>query len=92
VRTPASSSNCNAFAERFVGSVRRELTDRMIFVGAACLDHALREFSAHYNAERPHQGIGNELIAPSTPSSANGRIERRERLGGILNFYVRRAA
>ncbi len=92
VRTPASSPNCNAIAERFVGSVRRELTDRMIFVGAASLDHALREFSAHYNAERPHQGIGNELIAPSTPSSANGRIERRERLGGLLNFYVRRAA
>lgn len=93
VRSPPSSPNCNALAERFVGSVRRELTDRMIFVGVASLDHALREFSAHYNAERNHQGVGNELIAPRSPvGSVHGRLERRERLGGLLSFYVCRAA
>ncbi len=93
VRTPALSPNCNAIAERFVGSVRRELTDRMIFVGVASLDHALREYSAHYNAERNHQGVGNELISSRMSiGSAHGRIERRERLGGLLNFYVRRVA
>ena len=93
VRTPASSPNCNALAERFVGSVRRELKDRIIFVGAASLDYALREFSAHYNAERNQQSLDNQLISPRVSvGSAQGRLERRERLGGLLNFYVRRAA
>ena len=65
----------------------------MIFVGTASLDRALREFGAHYNAERNHQSLDNDLIAPRAPvGSALGRLERRERLGGLLGFYVRRAA
>ncbi len=65
----------------------------MIFVGAASLDHALREFSAHYNAERNHQSLDNQLISPRVSvGSAQGRLERRERLGGPLKLYVRRAA
>jgi hypothetical protein len=47
----------------------------------------------HYHAERNHQGLGNELIAGApTPANTNGRVERRERLGGVLNFYARQAA
>jgi transposase InsO family protein len=93
LRSPPSAPNCNAFAERFVGTVRRELTDRMIFVGTASLDRALREFVVHYNAERNHQSLDNDLIAPRAPvGSVLGRLERRERLGGLLSFYVRRAA
>ncbi len=91
--SPPSAPNCNAFAERFVGTVRRELTDRMIFVGTASFDRALREFAVHDIAERNHQSLDNDLIAPRAPvGSALGRCERRERLGGLLSFYVRRAA
>lgn len=93
LRSPPSAPNCNSFAERLVGTVRRELTDRMIFVGTASFDHALREFAAHDNAERNHQSLDNDLIAPRAPvGSVLGRLERRERLGGLLSFYVRRAA
>jgi putative transposase len=88
VRTPPSAPNCNATAERFVLTVRREVTDRMIFFGADSLRHALAEHRRHYNTERNHQGVGNELIAPIDDVGATvGRIERRERLGGMLNFY-----
>ncbi len=64
LRSPPSAPNCNAFAERFVGTVRPELTDRIIFVGTASFDRALREFGAHYIADRNHQSLENELIAP----------------------------
>jgi putative transposase len=46
----------------------------------------------HYHEERPHQGLGNELIAPKTTTMGTGRIECRERLGGVLKFYDRAAA
>jgi len=93
VRTPASAPNCNAFAERFVLTVRREVTDRMIFFGADSLRRALGEHRRHYNAERNHQGVGNELIAPVDAVGVSvGRVERRKRLGGMLNFYYRRPA
>ena len=92
-RTDSQAPNCNAFAERFVGTVRRELTDRMIFVGTASLDRALREFAVHDNAERNHRSLDNDLITPRAPVGfVLGRLERRERLGGLLSFYVRRAA
>ena len=93
IRCPASSPNCNAFAERWVRSVKEECVDRMIFVGAASLRRALSEYVAHYNAERNHQGVGNELIAPKDRvASAFGRLDRRTRLGGMLSYYFRRAA
>jgi putative transposase len=93
VRTPPSAPNCNATAERFVLTVRREVTDRMIFFGADSLRRALAEHRVHYNAERNHQALGNDLIAPvDDVGTAVGRLERRERLGGMLNFYYRRAS
>jgi hypothetical protein len=65
----------------------------MVFFGAASLRRALAEFVGHYNAERNHQGIGNELIAPRHPvGSPVGRLCRRQRLGGMFNYYFRLAA
>ncbi len=93
VRCPARAPNCNAFAERFVRSIKTECLDRMIFVGPGSLRHALAEYVAHYNAERPHQGIGNMLIEPGTESgTASGRVRRDSRLGGLLSYYHRLAA
>ncbi len=92
-RCPASVPNCNAIAERFVKSIKDECLNRMILFGSASLDRALREFEAHYNSERNHQRRGNTLIDPEPPVGSNtGSVRRRERLGGLLSFYHRRAA
>ena len=93
LRLPPSSPNLNAFAERFVLSIRNECLDRIVPLGEAHLRRSVSEFVQHYRFERNHQGLGNALIdgAPS-PANANGRVERRERLGGLLNFYCRKAA
>jgi putative transposase len=93
VRCPARAPNCNAFAERFVRSIKDECLDRMILFGEASLRRALKEYGVHYQTERNHQGVGNQLLQPTaTVSSADEPIQCRERLGGMLNFYYREAA
>lgn len=93
LRTPASSPNCNAYAERFVGTIRREVTRRMIFFGADSLRRALKEHAAHYGSERNHQGIGNNLIAPNGQvGTIAGKLRCRQRLGGMFKYYFRDAA
>jgi hypothetical protein len=65
----------------------------MIFFGRRSLEKAVREYVQHYHGERNHQGLGNELIDPSdNAGSVAGKIECRERLGGLLKYYHRRAA
>jgi putative transposase len=93
VRLPARSPNLNAFAERFVGSVRRECLARVIPLGERHLRQIVREYVDHCHAERNHQGIGNKLIASVNDNAAkSGRVVRRQRLGGVLNYYHRAAA
>ena len=65
----------------------------MIFFGRKSLENAVREYVQHYHGERNHQGLGNELIEPEDDTEiVAGRIECRERLGGMLKYYHRRAA
>ena len=65
----------------------------MIWFGEDALRNAVHEFVAHYHVERNHQGLGNRLIIPVvTRTETAGRIERRQRLGGLLNYYHRKAA
>ena len=93
VRCPARAPNCNAFAERFVRSIKEECLDRMILFGEASLRRVLRAYVVHYHTERNHQGVGNRLLEPlATVSSINEPIQCRERLGGMLNYYYREAA
>jgi transposase InsO family protein len=92
LRLPPSSPNLNAFAERFVLSIRSECLDRIVPLSEAQLRRCVSEYLQHYHAERNHQSLGNELIEGSPSANTNGRIERRERLGGVLNFYAREAA
>jgi putative transposase len=93
VRCPVRAPNCHAFAERFVRSIKSECLDRMILFGKASLRRALREYLAHYHTERNHQGVGNRLReSPAIGSSANEPIQRRKRLGRMLNFHYREAA
>ena len=89
---PPRSPNLNAFAERFVRSVKTECLARLVPLSEAHLRTALRAFVHHYHEERPHQGLGNELIAPNTTCIRAGPIQCRERLGGVLKFYYREAA
>ena len=91
---PARSPNLNAFAERWVCSVRQECLSKLILFGEASLRRALGQYIEHYHLERNHQGKGNLLLFPSqsgTFSLKRGTVRRRERLGGLLKFYYRAA-
>ena len=91
-KLPPRSPNLNAYAERFVRSIKAECMDKMIFFGEKQLRYAISQYIEHYNAERPHQGIGNTLITPAEDSPVVGKIYCRERLGGTLKHYYRKAA
>ena len=91
---PPRSPHLNAFAERFVRSVKEEALSRLILFGERSLWHVLNEYMAHYHAERPHQGKGNVILFPSTRPEQNqeGLVCCHERLGGLLKYYDREAA
>jgi transposase InsO family protein len=92
VQTPFQAPNANAFAERFVRSIKEECLSRMIWFGEVQVRKALFEYQEHYHKERNHQGIGNELIEePPTTQSGTG-VDCCERLGGLLRHYERAAA
>ena len=93
VRLPARSPNLNAYAERFVRTIKESCLDRMIFFGERSLRNAIREFLNHYHHERNHQGLENRLIDPLHGiGSLEGKVACRERLGGMLRYYYRDAA
>lgn len=93
VRLPSRSPNLNAYAERWIGSARRECLARVIPLGERHLRELIREFATHYQVERNHQGRDNKLIVPMNDNAAaSGRVVRRQRLGGVLNHYYREAA
>ena len=93
IRLPPRSPNLNAYAERFVRSVKEECLSKLIPIGPGMLERSLREYVNHYHRERNHQGVGNQLITPMTARHHVAQtIVRRPRLGGILNFYLRAAA
>ena len=93
VKLPPRSPNLNAHAERFVRTIKESCLERTILFGENSLRKAVEEFIAHYHFERNHQGLGNRLIVPpSAESNRTGAIQRRQRLGGMLNYYYRPAA
>jgi putative transposase len=93
IRLPPRSPNLNAYAERFVRSIKDECLNRMIFIGEASLRRAVCDFMVHYHAERNHQGLGNQLIRAEQASIRSDQpVERRTRLGGMLSFYHHAAA
>ena len=88
------SPNLNAYAERWVRSVKEECLSRLILFGETSLCHALTQYVAHFHHERNHQGKGNVLLFPTVNQdpAREGSIRCRERLGGLLKYYVREAA
>jgi len=89
VLTPIQAPNANAYAERFVRSIREECLDRLILFGERRLLRVLDEFVAHYHGERNHQGLDNDLIAPGPRPRGGTHVRCRERLGGLLRYYHR---
>jgi len=92
---PAKSPNLNAYAERWVRSVKQECLSKLILFGEGSLARVLAEYSRHYHHERNHQGKGNVLLFPDTAkklSPKNSGIECRQRLGGLLRYYCQKAA
>src|SRR6266542_1841628 len=94
IHTPIRALQANAYAERFVRTVRAECLDWLLILGRRHLEHVLRIYLAHYNNERPHRGLA--LLPPESPNAdgqpAAGAIERRDRLGGLIHEYHRAAA
>jgi transposase InsO family protein len=93
IRLPAHSPDLNAYAERFALSIKSECLNKLVLLGEQHLRWAVREFVEHYHLERNHQGLDHRLITPTlSPANDRAPIARRERLGGLLNYYYRRAA
>jgi transposase InsO family protein len=93
LRLPPRSPNLNAYAERFVLSIKQECLGRMIFFSESSLRRAVFAYVAHYHGERNHQGLNNRLIEPERDARKRGaEICCRERLGGMLKYYYREAA
>jgi putative transposase len=94
VPLPARSPNLNAYAGRWVHSVKDEVLSRLILVGERALWHALNEYVTHYHADRPHQGKGNVVLFPAVRQDDEraGSIHCHERLGALLKYYDRQAA
>ncbi len=93
LRLPARSPNLNAYAERFVLSIKSESLNRIIPLGEKHLRRSVDAFIRHYHGERHHQGLGGKLIdLDETAGRTEGRVACRERLGGLLKYYYREAA
>jgi putative transposase len=94
VPLPPRSPNLNAYAERWVRSVKEECLSRLILFGEASLRHALTQYVEYFHHERNHQGKGNVLLFPrvSQDTERQGPVQCRERLGGLLKYYDRAAA
>jgi putative transposase len=91
LRTPVRAPRANAFAERSVGTVRRELLDRMLIVGRRHLEAVLSDYVVHHNQHRPHRSLGQvpPLGVVASPAPAAGaRVVRLDRLGGLIHEYA----
>jgi transposase InsO family protein len=93
IRTPPRAPRANAFAERWVGTVRRECTDRMLIVGERHLTTVLTEDTRHYNDHRPHRSLGQQPPnpPPHVVDLTAARIHLRPILGGPINEYSQAA-
>jgi transposase InsO family protein len=99
LRTPFRTPNANAYAERFARTIRSECLDHLLIFNARHLEGILRSYARHYNGHRPHQGLSQQVPAPTLPSSVLAatsvqrshserlHVRRRDRLGGLIHEY-----
>jgi transposase InsO family protein len=89
IRTPVQTPNANAYAERWVRTVRTDCLDRILIFGRRHLEHVLRVYRRHYNEHRPHRAL--ELLPPDsrdrTPLTPPAQLRRRDLLGGLIHEY-----
>jgi transposase len=89
IHTPVRAPRANAYAEQFVRTVRAECLDWLLIVGRRHLEHVLRTYTAHYNAERPHRALA--LVPPEAENRAarpiNAEVERHDLLDGLIHEY-----
>jgi transposase InsO family protein len=93
LRTPIQAPNANAYAERWVRTVRNECLDRILILGSRQLEHVLRVFVRHYNEHRPHRALGLHPPVPArpTPPPSLEAIHRHDLLGGLIHEYAQAA-
>ena len=89
IRIPYRAPNANAFAERFVRTVREEILDKVLILNEAHLRRVLNEFLDYYNRSRPHQGLEQQSPIERPEPLPEGLIRKRPELGGIINDYFR---
>ena len=89
VKIPPRCQRANCFADRFVLTVRTELTDRLLIFSERHLRKVLAAYAAHYNTQRPHRALQLHPPRPASPvpKPAHGKIRRRPILGGLINQY-----
>jgi hypothetical protein len=93
IHTPLQAPQANAYAERFVRTVRNECLDWLLILGRRHLEHVLRTYTRHYNQQRPHRGLALQPPEPlPVKQPRSGDVHRRDRLGGLLHEYHRAAA
>ena len=93
IRTPVETPQANAYAERFVCTVRNECLDWLLIIGRRHLERVLRIYIQHYNRERPHRGLALQPPDPVQVKQPPDRdVVRRDRLGGVVHEYYRAAA
>jgi putative transposase len=90
IKSPVRAPRANAIAERFVGTIRRELLDRILIINQRHATAALRQYELHYNDHRPYRALGQ--AAPLRPlphptRAETNNVRRRDRLGGLLHEY-----
>jgi hypothetical protein len=90
LKTPPRAPQANAFVERWIGGLRRELLDRILIANARHLQHVLTEYETHFNEHRPHRALGQAAPLRALPDPAEGDIKviRRDRLGGLIHEYA----
>jgi len=96
LRSPVRAPRANAFAERWIGTLRRECLDRILIVGERHLRAVLADYAEHYNSHRPHRSLAQRppdghALEPAISSAGDFRVERKEVLGGLINEYQRAA-
>ncbi len=92
IRTPFRAPKANAFAERWIRSVREECLDHVIILGEQHLGRVLKEYEQYFNHARPHQGIAQQVPAGGRRGAERGPVRCRDVLGGIIHDYYRAAA
>ena len=94
IRTPPRTPQANGYIESYISTIKAQCLDHFICLSIDHLDYINREWKAHYNFTRPHQGkeIGNTVLNVDFTPTTEGEIKREKKLGGIISHYYREAA